>query len=475
MDLSNEQIKEYTKRLLLSRLRILCNNGFYGLLLMHMTYSINEECMTAATDGYRIMFNPQFLDSLNDNELDFVMMHEILHVVLQHCFRAGDRDADIFNIACDIVVNSNILLSEKMDLNSITIRKYGPSMHIAPDGNEGYEYTTEEVYEMLSKNSTPGKGMSAPQGGTGQVTNISKGSGNGMPQSSGGNRQCNSTQNQNGNGNGMSSSQGGGGRTNKGQNQISALGRALKKKTNASNEASWDDHTKWGIEEEDDELREVWSKRFVDAVETIQIRDPSNTRGLMPAFVERLFKELMNPQTDWRTILNEFIQEEIVDYSFAPPDRRLDDCPFFLPDFNEKDDIAEDILFMIDTSGSMSDAMITAAYSEVNGAIDQFDGKLKGWLGFFDAAIIEPRRFEDEDEFKIIKPAGGGGTDFQIIFEYVHQHMQNKPPVCIIILTDGYAPFPKEHLAGGIPVLWLLNNNEVEPPWGKIARIVIEE
>lgn len=25
--------------------------------------------------------------------------------------------------------------------------------------------------------------------------------------------------------------------------------------------------------------------------------------------------------------------------------------------------------------------------------------------------------------------------------------------------------------AGGIPVLWLLNNEEVNPPWGKIARI----
>lgn len=74
---------------------------------------------------------------------------------------------------------------------------------------------------------------------------------------------------------------------------------------------------------------------------------------------------------------------------------------------------------MIDTSGSMSDDMITAAYSEVKGAIDQFGGKLEGWLGFFDAAIIEPKRFTSLDEFKIIKPAGGGGTDFQIILEYV--------------------------------------------------------
>ena len=34
MALSNEKILEYNKRLLLSRMRILINNGFYGLLLM---------------------------------------------------------------------------------------------------------------------------------------------------------------------------------------------------------------------------------------------------------------------------------------------------------------------------------------------------------------------------------------------------------------------------------------------------------
>ena len=79
----DEKEKGYRKRLLLSRLHILCNNGFYGLLLMHMIYSIDEKCETAATDGHRIIFGPKFLDELSDAELDFVMMHEILHVVLQ--------------------------------------------------------------------------------------------------------------------------------------------------------------------------------------------------------------------------------------------------------------------------------------------------------------------------------------------------------------------------------------------------------
>lgn len=84
---------------------------------------------------------------------------------------------------------------------------------------------------------------------------------------------------------------------------------------------------------------------------------------------------------------------------------------------------------------------------------------------------MKPQEFENEDEFKIIRPAGGGGTSFDIIFEYVQNEMRDKPPASIIILTDGYAPFPDEKEAMGIPVLWIINNEDVEPPWGKVTRI----
>ena len=434
MALSEEKIRKYIQRLLLSRMRILCNHGFYGLLLMHMIYAVDEEVETACTDGKRITFGTDFLDRLSDAELDFVMMHEVLHVVLQHCLRGNNRDPENFNIACDIVVNSNILLENNMKSASITLSQYGESMHLTPNGKEGYEYTAEQVYEMLSKQ------KKKPQAKSG-------GSGDGKS----GNASDNQT-----------------------NNSGVAKGRAKQRQAQMPENmaSSWDDHSRWGMYEEDDAIRDVWVKRFEDAAESISIRDPSNSRGLLPLFAKRILEELRKAQTDWRAILNDFIQEEVVDYSFSPPDRRFDESPFFLPDFNGKEDMVEDILFMIDTSGSMSDKMITAAYSEVKGAIDQFDGKLKGWLGFFDAAIIEPKPFSNEEEFRVIRPAGGGGTDFQIIFEYVQQHME-KPPASIIILTDGFAPFPQEKFAMGIPVLWLLNNEQVEPPWGKVARISI--
>lgn len=137
--------------------------------------------------------------------------------------------------------------------------------------------------------------------------------------------------------------------------------------------------------EEDSKLRDVWVKNFAECCEAIKVRDASNYRGTLPIFAQRMLEKLKKPQTDWRTILNDFIQEEICDYSFSPPDRRFQDSPFFLPDFNEmgKNDNISDILFFIDTSGSISDDDMTTAYSEIKGAIDQYDGKLQGWLGIF--------------------------------------------------------------------------------------------
>ena len=419
MELSETKKKEYIKRLLLSRMRILVRHGFFGLLLMHMKFSLDEGLDTAATDGMRIYFNPAFLEELSDSELDFVMLHEILHVELKHCVRGKEFEAERFNIACDIVVNSNILLSNNNDVSSITLEKYGEAMHTTPNGEEGSKYTAEEVYKMLPDSCQPGQ---ASEGGT---------------------------------------------------TKSDKSGGKIKSKTDQSGNPGFDDHSMWNQNRDNNDIWDQWTKRICDAAKAIEIRDPSNTRGLIPACIQRILKDLRKPQIDWRTILTDFIQEDVVDYSFTPPDRRFDDSPFFLPDFNEKDEKVEDILFMIDTSGSMSDDMITAAYSEVKGAIDQFDGKLQGWLGFFDAAVVEPIPFTDEDELKLIRPAGGGGTSFEIIFRYVTEFMQERLPVSIIVLTDGYAPFPDVSITNGIPVLWLLNNMEVEPPWGKVARIIV--
>ena len=382
------------RRILIARMTVLSRNGFFGLLLMHMKFALDPNIGTAATDGERVYFDPKFLDKISDKELVFILMHEIMHVALRHTSRTGDRDNLLFNIACDIVVNSNILQAAGMDHASITLSQYGESMHLTPKGDEGSRYTAEEVYEMFSS--------------------------------------------------------------------LSASRRKQLKHGFA------DDHSRWGTAD-DEALDALWKNRIRDALEACRTRGGQTGRGTIPLGVERKIEELMHPRTDWRVLLNDFVQEEVTDYSFLPPDRRFSDSPFLLPDFNETETTVKNILFMIDTSASMSKKEITQAYSEIKGAIDQFGGNLEGWLGFFDAAVVPPIPFTDENEFRIIRPKGGGGTDFGVIFDYIRREMAEQELASIIILTDGCAPFPEESAAMGIPVLWMINNNYVEPPWGKVA------
>ena len=491
------------KRLQNARLSLLQKHPFYALLLMYMKFSIDLTCETAYTDGNRIAFNPAFMENLSDSELEFVLMHEVLHTALGHPFRhQQDYDQQAFDIACDIVVNSNILHSYGMDRRKITLREYGESMHIAPDGREGYEYTVEQVYEMVRKalskplNKQGGNGNEGQGDGDGNGSENDDDGGNADGNINGnGNDDCDS----NGNGKGSGIGQGGsrsGNPEDPSQADLQALIQSLLKRSiggsgatgssqketameqpgtmEACHNKPLDDHTFW---EGDDEIagqQDVWLQRMINATDVVASMGDAG-RGTIPLAAERIIEEIKKPILDWRTILNDFVQEEICDYSFTPPDKRMEDTPFFLPDFNEKDEKAKDILFMIDTSGSMSDNQIAQCYSEIYGAIGQFNGRLQGKLGFFDATVVEPVPFEDEEEFKIIRPKGGGGTSFHVIFEYVEKCMQDELPVSIVILTDGDAPWPDEKNALGIPVLWVINNKEATPPWGKVARLLDED
>ena len=128
-----------------------------------------------------------------------------------------------------------------------------------------------------------------------------------------------------------------------------------------------------------------------------------------------------------------------------------------LPDFNERDFVTKEIWFWADTSASVNQDALEAVYAEIRGAIEQFNGKIKGKLGFFDTDVTPPISFENINELEKIIPYGGGGTDFTVVFH--------------IIFTDGYGLFPEEADILDIPVLWLIDNEDVNPPFGKVARL----
>ena len=80
--------------------------------------------------------------------------------------------------------------------------------------------------------------------------------------------------------------------------------------------------------------------------------------------------------------------------------------------------------------------------------------------------------FYNVDDLTEIIPIGGGGTSFDAIFDYLNSNCSDELPACIVIFTDGDAPYPPESAAMGIPVLWMINNLEITPPWGRITRVL---
>ena len=398
MALSDVQLREYSKKLLAARMKLVVSHPFYGALLMHVKLSVDEECETAFTDNERICFGTKFLDNLSASEVEFIMLHEIMHIVLHHCKRGFGFNQFIFNVACDIVVNSTILESFGGDVARITLSAYGESMHTVPDGREGRFFSAEEVYHMLMKNYESVKSLMA--------------------------------------------------------------------------DIFQDDHSKWQEEDETTEVKELWAQRVVNAAETAS-RLSGSSVGKVPRFAQELLDREKSRTLDWQTLLREFIEEDIGDYSFNPPDRRFSDSGFFLPDYNGEvsGEKLKKILFMIDTSASFSRKMIYAAFDEIESALEMFSGGLEGWLGFFDGAVKAPVPFENTDELKTIRPIGGGGTSFFNIFKYIKENMSDDPPVSIVIFTDGYDRFPEEEAAMGIPVLWIICGTNIVPPWGMTARI----
>lgn len=460
------------RRMTDARQRLIQEEPFYGSLLMHLSLGVTR-CGTACTDMKHILIDPDFAERLSDEELTFILKHELMHCVLNHCVRAAGHDPMAYNIASDIVVNSNILLAEGVSNLSID---GCPVMHRTPMGSEGYLYSAEEVYAMLQVPDNSDMAGSQTNGSSKK----SKRRDNNAP--SGGKRNRSKGKN-------VSS-----------QTNAKTGGRIL------------DDHSHWKDAEKDEALSELWRRWTEEAVKAA-----GGPSGLPPIFRGYVPNASYVSQIDWRQELEDFLQEAALrdDYTFLPADRRYASWDIIVPSYAAcPDQIPADIWYCVDTSASISNRMLQIILDEIRQAAEQ-NGNLRAYLSFFDTHITEPVPFSATTSPGQIKPVGGGGTSFHVIFQYLRDladgsenvfddadynnpltdntldadtdaedPMENiageesmmKLPACIVILTDGYAPFPAEEEAMGVPVLWIIadekNTKMVQPPWGKCIHII---
>ena len=97
------------EKLVTARIGLLLRHSFFGNLATRMQL-INADlwCSTAATDGLKFYYNSRVIMMLKPKEVEFLVGHEVLHVVYDHMGRRGNRDPEIWNIADDYAVNADL-------------------------------------------------------------------------------------------------------------------------------------------------------------------------------------------------------------------------------------------------------------------------------------------------------------------------------------------------------------------------------
>ena len=146
--LTPQREKAIKLRLAKAKTNLVLGHPFVGSIALNLPYVIDQNIPTAATNGKCIKFNPDFVDTLTDEELTFLVAHECFHPMLEHNFRRGERDHRKWNQAGDYVINQ-LLTDEKIG----KMPKQGLLNKSIYDAGGG---TTDGIYGILPDSNDEG-------------------------------------------------------------------------------------------------------------------------------------------------------------------------------------------------------------------------------------------------------------------------------------------------------------------------------
>jgi len=422
--------------------------------LYEMTYIATKDVWRISTDGINIYFDPDWLQKLGDIELDFIIMHEFMHINLGHIYRPAYYRGDRYHLAADIVVNGKLtelgwkygelkgigkiravtIFPEKIgkDITSVeavkcvpidpsTMDKYDKRTFMI-DSDEWWEKRDEEILGTVVLSPLDAEPVNLEYygptyGGYFKFPPEWKKGGKGYDDDNDCNR-CTET-----------------------DDEYDPTGTTRK-------------HSK-----------------SLEVINQLRRKMKYDGAGDKDRYDGRMLDETKAKELDWRTILDSFVQEDVNDYSFMPPDRRLQDMECFLPEYNVADDTPKNVAFLVDTSGSVSNEKLGLAFDEIKQAIEQFGGILNGIIAFFDTELHMVMPFSNVNDVTRLKPKGGGGTDYHRAFSGILNKTFSDSISSIVVITDGMGEYPDESIVKGRPVLWLMTTNECAP-WGKSISII---
>ena len=316
-------------------------------------------CPTAATDGKTLYYNTQFFNMLTNKQIEFVIAHEILHCVFDHITRREDRDAQIYNIACDYLVN-NVLVRDRIGERVDQIQIFQDFKYDKWTSEEVYDdifdkYDEEELEKLGQMLDEHIDWEKSPDG-------------------------------------------------DEGKSQKGPAG-------NESGEDGRPTYTK-------DELKAIRDEIKESMMSSAQAAGAGNT----PGEIARMIKDITEPKMNWREIIRQTIQSTIRnDFTFTRPSRKGWHTNAILPGMNFDNTI--DLCIALDMSGSISDQTGADFLGEINGIMDEYqDYAIKVWCfdtKVYNEQDFSPSGGDELTEYEIM---GGGGTEFMCNWEYMKEN-----------------------------------------------------
>ena len=129
--------------ILKARAQLLMDEPFFGTLAIKLQLVADPSVKTAATNGTHLIYSPDYVLKLEPAKLKGLIAHEVMHCVLNHHTRRGERDPTLWNIAADIAENNHLI----------------ECGFVLPDGaliDKSYgDVPAETIYNKLDKENPP--------------------------------------------------------------------------------------------------------------------------------------------------------------------------------------------------------------------------------------------------------------------------------------------------------------------------------
>lgn len=392
-------------KLAAARTRLILDKPFLGALVLRMPMEMGDPswCQTTTTDARKIYYNHDYIDQLHTSETQFVLAKQALHCALSHFARRSHRIKHRWELACEYAVNP-ILIEEGFT---------PPPGTLVEDSYIGM--SAEEIYRCLDDKDD---GEMDSENNEDEGNEDSK-----DPTESGDSGQSEQSNN--------------------------TSGDSPNQENNTSQNAN--PEPKPLSQAEQDNLTIQWQQRLAGAAQQ------AKQAGKLSESMARLVEFMLQPKLPWRVLLAKYMTSNARDdYNYSRPSSRRGD-PSIFPSLRSSQ---VDIVVALDVSGSIDNEELNEFMSEV----DAIKGQLRARISLLicDNKLAEgsPWIFESWEEFTLPKTfAGGGGTDFRPVFDWIKQ--QDQSPHLLVYFTDCNGRFPdtEPHYS----VLWLVKGNASTP------------